>query len=79
MRKIKCVLATLSNDGQPDLFFCEVIASHEDLEMGHHYDAVRQLGEENGYDVNSSDIVFDEDSPAFVYFKDLHPATFIND
>ena len=79
MRKIKCVLATLNSNGEPDMFFCEVIASHEDLEMGHHYDIVRELGEENGYDVSSSDLVFDEDSPAFIYSKDLHPSTWVVD
>lgn len=54
---VRCAVACINSNGEPDLFFCKVICSQEEIENGVHYTKAKQKAEEDGYE---SYLAYDE-------------------
>ena len=61
---IKCVVACINSNGEPDLYALKVQCTEDQYNFGDHYKRAREAADENGYD--SSDIVFDEHDRVFI-------------
>jgi hypothetical protein len=46
----KMVVAAVNASGEPDLFFCKISCTPEEVDDGKHYDMAKQLAIEEGYE-----------------------------
>ena len=58
MKKIKCIVASYNANGEPDLYFCQVLCTQEQFDNGDHYDCAIKCAKDNGYEGDG--IAFDE-------------------
>lgn len=61
MKEIKCIVAGINSNGEPDFFFVKVGGTAEQIEEGQHYDTAKDEAAEQGYEPA---LVFDENDPA---------------
>lgn len=59
---IKCILAGMNCSGEPDLFFANIVCSKKQYECGEHYDAIKEIAGEEGYEEPC--VTFDENDAA---------------
>jgi len=50
MKDIRCVVAAINSNGDPDFYFVKVKATEEQINNGDHYDAARESAEDEGYE-----------------------------
>lgn len=59
--KLKCSVACLNGNGEPDLFFVTVECSEEQYNDGKHYEAANSHALDSGYEPM---LAYDENDPA---------------
>lgn len=47
---LRCAVAAINSNGEPDLFFVKVVCTEDDFENGRHYVAAYEAAEAAGYD-----------------------------
>ena len=47
---IRCIVAAINPNGEPDLYFVKVRCTEEDIDNGYHYATARNEAERNGYE-----------------------------
>ncbi len=50
MKTIKCIIACVNANGEPDLYFCKVRATQEQIEGCFHLDCAIEQANEEGYE-----------------------------
>jgi len=50
MKIIKCIVAAMNSNGEPDLYFCIVKCNEEQYDCGDHYDRAKEQCKEDGYE-----------------------------
>lgn len=60
-RNIRCIVASVNSNGEPDLYFVKVFATEKQISNGEHYDAAKASANRHGYDPV---LAYDEDGPA---------------
>ena len=60
-KQIKCIVACVNSNGDPDLYFTIVECTQNQIDTGVHYDRARGQCEEDGYEAY---LVYDEECDA---------------
>jgi len=47
---VRCVVAAVNSNGEPDLYFVKVVCTQEQFDNGAHYEAALQSAEDEGFD-----------------------------
>lgn len=55
---VRCIVAGINSNGEPDLFFVKISTNGEIEARHHHYDAAREYAEDEGY--SEPFVCFDE-------------------
>lgn len=58
---VRCVVAAINGDGEPDLYFVKVECSQDQYDTGIHYEAAEEAADKDGYDPM---LAYDEYDPA---------------
>lgn len=59
---IRMMVAATNANGEPDIYFCKVTCTEDELDSGDHYDMAKRHAEDEGYDRPM--VAFDEFDPA---------------
>lgn len=59
---IKCVIACINSNGEPDFFFVKVNGTEDQINDGYHYDAAKKYCDDEGY---VSHLAYDENDCGF--------------
>lgn len=54
---IRCIVAAINSNGEPDLYFCKVGGTQEQYHEGLHYDTAMEAARNEGYEPK---LVYDE-------------------
>jgi hypothetical protein len=50
MKTIRCIVACINSNGEPDLFFVKVKGTEEQINNGEHYTTAKEAADAEGYD-----------------------------
>jgi hypothetical protein len=62
MKIVKCIVAGHNANGEPDLYFCKVRCTEQQIDNGEHYERAQRVAQDDGYD--EKNVAFDEFDPA---------------